>query len=271
VHPVPGSPQPGLTSGALAYDAIAASYDAQVQGDAWMREVLHRHYARLFRRGDRVLDVGCGTGIDAVFLAEGGVHVTAIDYSREMIAQLRTRVSTAGVADLVDSRVMPIEELSRLVGTQYDGLISAFAGLSTLPDLRHFATDAAALVRPRGRVVLHMLNRFSLWEWLGYVSHCNWPAARQVGRLTSRQFTIGGRAVRHRLYFSHAAFRRYFERHFALRAAYGLGCLRPPHTVQRIPDGVVQRLERLDVRTAHWPLFQNAGRFFVLDLERLPT
>jgi SAM-dependent methyltransferase len=271
VHPVPGSPQPSLSSGALAYDAIAADYDAQVQGDMWMREVLHRHYARLFRPGHRVVDIGCGTGLDALSLATRGIRVTAIDYSREMIARVRARVSAAGVAHLVDTRVMPIEELSGLVGTRFDGLISGFAGLNTLPDLRQFATDAAALVRPRGRLVLHLLNRFSLWEWLGYVSHANWTAARQVGHLTSRQFTIGGRAVRHRLYFSHEAYRHYFGRDFALRAAYGLGCLRPPHTVRRIPSGVVRSLERLDVRTGTWPLLQDAGRFFVLDLERLPT
>jgi SAM-dependent methyltransferase len=271
VHPVPGSTQPGLSVGALAYDAIAADYDAQVRGDDWMRAAIHAHYVRVFQPGQRILDVGCGTGIDAVFLARRGVHVTAMDYSPEMIAQLHSRVSSTGVTDLVDAQVLPIEGISKLRGREFDGLISAFAGLSTLPDLDQFARDAAVLVRPHGRLILHLLNRFSLWEWLGYLAHANWPAARQVGRLRTREFTIGGRAVRHTLYFAREAYRRYFQADFALRAAYSLGCVRPPHTVRRIPPRIVQSLERLDVPAGHWPLLRDAGRFCVLDLERLPS
>jgi ubiquinone/menaquinone biosynthesis C-methylase UbiE len=271
VHPVPGSTQPGLSVGALAYDAIAASYDAQVQGDDWMRAALHAHYERVFHPGQRILDVGCGTGIDAVFLARRDLHVTAIDYAPEMIAQLRSRLSSAGVTDLVDFQVLAIQDLSQLAGRQFDGLISAFAGLSTLPDLDQFARDAALLVKPHGRLVLHLLNRFSLWEWLGYLAHANWPPARQVGRLRTREFTIGGRPVRHTLYFAREAYRRFFEANFALHAAYSLGCVRPPHTVRRIPNRIVRGLERLDLRAGGWPLLRDAGRFWVLDLERLPT
>jgi hypothetical protein len=53
-----------------------------------------------------------------------------------------------------------------------------------------------------------------------------------------------------------------------LRAAYGLGALRPPHTVRRVSPHLVNALEWLDVRLGGWPVLNNAGRFFVLDLER---
>src|SRR5579871_1419133 len=208
VHPVPGSPQPGLSVGALAYDAIASSYDAQVQGDAWMREVLHRHFTRVFHAGDRVLDVGCGTGLDAVFLAERGIEVVAIDFSPEMVAQCRAKATAAGLADRVDARVLPIADLCSLRDEQFDGLISAFAGLNTLPDLNQFAADASRLVKPGGHLILHLLNRFSLWEWLGYVSHANGRAARDVGRRRTRNFTIGGRAVPHTVYYANEAYAR---------------------------------------------------------------
>jgi hypothetical protein len=107
-----------------------------------------------------------------------------------------------------------------------------------------------------------------LWEWLGYVVHGNWHAARRVGSLRERTFIIGGHAVPHTLYFPTEAYRGYFARDFTLRRAYGLGVLRPPHTVQRIPLPIVTALERMDVRLGGWPLLRDAGRFFVLDLER---
>jgi len=272
VHAVSGAAQPGVNAGALAYDAIAAEYDLQVQGDDWMRQVLHTHYRRLFRAGDRVLDVGCGTGIDAIALASLGVGVVGIDFSPAMIARFRAKVATVGLGDRVEARVLSIQDLGRLGGgLPFDGLISAFAGLNALEDLSQFADDAARLVRPGGRLLLHLLNRFSFWEWLGYATRRNWRAARQVGRPRTREFTIGGRVVRHTLYFADEAYRRFFASRFALRATYGLGALRPPHTVRRLPRPVVDALEWLDVRTGRWPLLHDAGRFFVLDLERMST
>lgn len=270
VHALPGSPQSGLSlpRAALGYDAIARGYDAQVQGDAWMRRVLHAHYARVFRPGDRVLDVGCGTGIDAVELARRGVRVMAIDIAPGMIATLLEKIDGTSEVERIDARVLGIEDLGRLRGEQFDGLISGFAGLSAIEDVGPFCDAAAELVRPRGRLVLHLLNRFSLWEWLGYLARGDWPAARRVGKLRERDFQIGGQQVRHRLYFAHELYRQVFARRFRLRDAYGLGAVRPPHTVRRIPAGVTDRLEWVDVRTGRWPLLRDAGRFFVLELER---
>jgi SAM-dependent methyltransferase len=270
VHALPGTKVARL-SVTLGYDAIAAGYDDQVRGDDWMRRALHAHYRRVFQPGDRVLDVGCGTGIDAIALARFGVQVVGVDGSAGMIQRLQRKLAADRLGNLVEARVLAIQDLGRLHDAPFDGLISAFASLSSLPDLAGFAADAARLVRPGGRVVLHLLNRFSLWEWLGYLARHNWRAAWNVGRQTSRTFVIGGQPVSHWLYFADDAYRRFFSNAFARRAAYGLGALRPPHTVRRIPLPLVNALERLDVRLGGLPLLRNAGRFFVLDLERRPA
>lgn len=255
----------------VAYDAIALGYDEKVRGDEWMRRALHAHYGRIFRAGQRVLDAGCGTGIDAVALARRGVHVFGVDGSAAMIARLHHKVASEHLEAMVDAQVLRIEELAFVRQEPFDGIISAFASLSSLPDLAGFALDAARLVRPGGRLVLHMLNRFSLWEWLGYVARGNWRAARSVGALRRRTFVIGGEAVQHSMYFGDEAYARFFAEDFVRRATYGLGALRPPHTVRRLPARLVAALERLDVRLSGWPLLKRAGRFFVLDVERRTT
>jgi 2-polyprenyl-3-methyl-5-hydroxy-6-metoxy-1,4-benzoquinol methylase len=263
VHAVAGKKVARL-SVARAYDAIAAGYDDQVRGDDWMRARLHAQYRRAFRRGGRVLDVGCGTGIDAVFLARMGLEVVGIDASAAMIDVFLGRI---GDTSQISARVLRVEDVRLLGDQRFDGLVSAFASLSALPDLRDFADDAARLVTPGGRMILHMLNRFSTWEWLGDVWRGDWHAASRVGRERQRRFVIGGQAVQHSMYFPVQAYRA-FHRDFHLRELYSLGALRPPHTVRRLPRALVDALERADLRLGGLPLVRNAGRFFVLDLER---
>ncbi len=233
-----------------------------------MRDVLWARYARLFRPGDAVLDAGCGTGIDAQFLARRRVRVLGIDASPSMIAQARARLELDRVEDLVDFRVLDIDAIASLPAASFDGIISAFAGLSTVADLEAFGADAARLLRPRGTVVLHLLNRWSLWEWLGLVRHGRLAAACRLGRNVERNFVIGERPVRHYLHRARDAYARFFATRFRLRRAYGLGILRPPHTLHRIPPAVVTTLDRLERPVRDRRPLADWGRFFVLELEK---
>src|SRR5262245_17324665 len=50
----------------------------------------------------RVLDVAAGPGTISVMVAAAGARVTAIDISQAMLAELRARAATAGVAAAIE-------------------------------------------------------------------------------------------------------------------------------------------------------------------------
>lgn len=249
---------------AAAYDAIADSYDASMAGDAWMRRVLWAHYSRLFAPGARVLDAACGTGPDTLYLAARGIHVTGVDVSPEMIARLRQKARQRGLEAHVDARVLRLTELHALPADGFDGIVSAFAGLNTLPDLSTFATDAARLLKPAGRLVVHLLNRRNPWAYLELFLQLRWS---ELGRGVL-DVSVGDRAVRHFLFSPDELYRDVFAPGFRLRGAYGLGALRPPPSARRLPLWLVSALEELETRLRARRPFRTWGRFFVLDLER---
>jgi ubiquinone/menaquinone biosynthesis C-methylase UbiE len=248
-----------------AYDAIAAAYDRQMQADEAVRQVLWRHYTRLFRPGMRVLDASCGTGIDAVFLASHGIKVVAIEISAGMVAELRRKVHLAGLAGGVETHVMDLAGLDSWLAASADGIISAFAGLNTIPDLTPFADNAARLLRPNGRMLVHMLNRCSSWDLLALLARGRLRAARRRAQQRQRTVVIGGRPVVHYLYSPEEAYRRWFAQRFRLVCAEGIGAIIPP-PARWLPPLPRLFLGRLESRTRK-PL-RNWGRFFVLDLAK---
>ena len=253
---------------AAAYDAIAAEYDRLVEPDAWMRERLWRHYLRCFRPGERVLDVACGTGIDTLFLAAHGLQVLAIDVSPGMIARLKAKAEHTAHADRVEARVLDASQISMLGSNRVDGVVSAFAGLNTVSDLGAFAADAARLLRPDGRMVIHMLNRFSFWEGLGLVAKGQWAAARRLTQREEYVVMVGRTPVRHRVGGPGETYRRFFARDFDLLGAYGLGALRRTPAQRRVSRSLASALAWLDDRLAQRRPILDLGRFFVLVLAR---
>jgi SAM-dependent methyltransferase len=65
-----------------------------------------------FAQPGRVLDVGCGTGRDAVYLAQRGWSVTGVDAVPRALAAARERAAAAGVqVEWVQGDVTRLEEL----------------------------------------------------------------------------------------------------------------------------------------------------------------
>jgi 2-polyprenyl-3-methyl-5-hydroxy-6-metoxy-1,4-benzoquinol methylase len=131
------------------------------------REQVWREFDGLFFPGDRILDLGCGTGDDAIHLASRGVNVLGIDSAPRMIEIARTRG--------VDAMRMAIEEVGSLQG-KFDGAISNFGALNCVADLGTVSGALARLVRSRGTLALCVMSRFcwrtdwphSLQRWSGH-------------------------------------------------------------------------------------------------------
>ena len=48
------------------------------------------------KSGSEFLDLGCGAGIDAIFMVENGFIVTAVDNSQEKISMLKEAINNKG-------------------------------------------------------------------------------------------------------------------------------------------------------------------------------
>ncbi|MFZ2419807.1 MAG: methyltransferase domain-containing protein, partial [Anaerolineae bacterium] len=100
---------------AAAFDDSAATYDDAFTESTigrLLRAAVWRRLDAQFRAGDRVLELNCGTGADAIHLAQRGVHVLATDVSEAMLAVTRRKVAQAGMEELVQVAKLDIADLA---------------------------------------------------------------------------------------------------------------------------------------------------------------
>jgi SAM-dependent methyltransferase len=121
---------------------------------------------RAFPAGSTLLDVGCGTGTEAIWLAQRGYRITAVDSSRAMLEVLCRRATAANLE--ISTRQLKAGDLTKLadeVGDgAFDGAYSSFGALNTEPSPERSLAALSRLVRPGGRIVLSVMNRWCLAE-----------------------------------------------------------------------------------------------------------
>jgi ubiquinone/menaquinone biosynthesis C-methylase UbiE len=252
---------------------MAINYD-RVFTNSWIgraqRGQVWRVLRHAFKPGERVLELNCGTGEDALFLARRGVSVFATDVSAEMIRVARGRHAAEAPQLAVLFERLAIEELHSLVDVgKFDGVFSNFSGLNCVADLHETARELARLLVPRAAALLCFSTRVCAWETLWFLLHGQPRKACRRWSGSTTAFVHGEAVPVH--YPSLTQLRRAFEPWFQLRSVTGIGVLTPPTYVEEWMRRHVRFLSALD-RCDRWlgraPLARVVGDHMLLHFER---
>lgn len=229
-------PLPSPNSHAATYfDTLAARYDeVWTNSDAGrlQRDAVWRQVDPLVRRGDHILDLGCGTGEDAVHFEALGGQVLALDVSPEMVRISRDKG--------VNARVAPIEGIHNFA-VAFDLILSNFGGFNCLGDLATLGKTLERLVRPRGFLAICLMNRFCLWESAYYAVRGSFQKA--VRRWSGAATTSAGLNL---FYPSSKQVRLALTPGFELVTDVGVGVLVPPSFVGPVPHRLLNTLASVD-------------------------
>lgn len=237
------------------FDVLATTYD-EVFSDSCIgraqRESVWREMDRLFQPGLRILEINCGTGVDALHLARCGIRVVACDIAPEMIAAARQRLAHAGLEGSVEFRVLATERVRDLgADAPFDGVLSNFAGLNCIEDISSVATDLAALVSPGAKVLLCLFGRICLWEIIWYLSRGNWRKAFRRLRREGCEARLANDSTVTVRYPSVRSVQRSFAPYFRLEKQQGVGVAVPPSYLEPLAD-CHQRAFQVAVKLDSW-------------------
>ncbi len=155
-----------------AFDSVAADYDGQRGNNELiqdMRTEMWRWLDDSFPAACRLIDIGCGTGLDAIRMARLGHHVTATDWSSQMVERTADRARRESVAERVRTVPIGAQDLALLEGNRlYDGAYSNLGPLNCVPDLDAVSRECSRLLKVGGRLVFTVIGRVCPWEALHY-------------------------------------------------------------------------------------------------------
>jgi ubiquinone/menaquinone biosynthesis C-methylase UbiE len=266
------TPQASILAG-TAFDDLAAAYDAAFTSSALGRSLRALTWERLdaaLGACRRILEIGCGTGEDAVHLARRGIDVLATDPSASMLRLAAEKAAKAGCARRIEFRCIPMERLgAELKGERFDGVWSNFGAINCVPRLATVVTGLAALLTPGAPLAWVVLGKHVPWEWA-------WFLARGNPRKAFRRQQRGGavwRGIRV-VYPTPAELTRTLAPYFAPSRCRPLGFVIPPSYasgwLERRPRllAALTRVERAAQRCA--PLAALSDHY-VFEARRLPA
>jgi ubiquinone/menaquinone biosynthesis C-methylase UbiE len=256
------------------FDAVAETYDEGFTfskiGQA-QRSVVWKELGRTFHSGDRVLEIGCGTGVDACFLAQRGVKVVACDSSPVMIQVAARRVREMGT-DSVDLRSLAAENLAELhQEAPFDGVFSNFGALNCVEDLNAVGEDISRLLKPGGTALMCFLGPCCFWEVAWYLLKANprkafrrWHASNTAQLASGSNFQVS--------YYGIRSLMRIFAPSLRLRSWSGVGVVIPPSYVEssakRFP-ALLKLAEWADRPLAKCPVIRGGSDHILVKFERV--
>jgi ubiquinone/menaquinone biosynthesis C-methylase UbiE len=266
---------------AAPFDAVADTYDQTFTSSRIgraQRAAVTAELDRVFHRGEHILEINCGTGVDAAYLANRGIKVLACDSSPRMIEIAHRRAQQAGLASSLDFRVMPTEKIGQLSQTEgfarFDGVLSNFAGLNCVEDLSAVVYDLARLVKPGAKALICVFGRWCAWEIVWYLCHAKpGTAFRRLRKDGSLAQLCEGTTVRVR-YPSVREWARIVAPHFRLLRWKGVGVSVPPSYAESLAARFPRTFD-LAVKADRWlarcPAIRAAADHTVLTFERSHT
>ncbi len=257
-----------------AFDSVAADYDGPRGNNASiqaMRREMWRWLDANFAPGSRLLDLGCGTGLDAVRMARLGHHVTATDWSPCMVQRTRDRAERSQLADRIQAISLGAHELHRLeVAGAFDGVYSNLGPLNCVPQLEGISRECARLLVPGGVLVFSVIGRICPWEIMHYLRRWSWPRIKVRFARTSVAVAMNKHTIWTR-YYTPRQFYRPFAQDFTLQHYRGLCLFVPPPYLtwvcERYPH-LHRLLWRFDRRLCHWPLLRGMGDHFLMVMRK---
>lgn len=235
----------------------------------WMRGKVREHVLSFWKKGDRILELNAGTGLDAIFFAEKGFNVYATDNAQGMLNVLNGKIDQLSLSSKISTQQCSFSELSMINQTGVDHIFSNFGGLNCTDKLDEVINSFNRLLKPGGTVTLVLMPKVCPWELM--------LALKGNFKVAFRRFKRGG-APSHlegqnfiTYYYSTSQVKKMFGKVYSVMSIKGLGVAVPPPYLERFPINhphLFRGLLSIENILADLPPFRSWADHFIITVRK---
>src|SRR5436309_250339 len=236
---IPDSGQAYYSHLERGFDDLAPTYDKDIAANEVtirMRKIFRKALLEAFHSGRRVIEIGCGTGIDALWLVEQGLEVVATDISQGMVDRVGEKARAMSLRSSLICRKLAAKDIG-LLGQEFglesfDGAYSHAGALNMEPELARVPAQLGPLLRESSPFVCSVINRTSLFEIVFYLTVLRpRKAFRRLGNAVPIPISRSGPLQRYVVpsrFYTPRETRSIFEERFVLKKLQAMELLLPP-------------------------------------------
>jgi ubiquinone/menaquinone biosynthesis C-methylase UbiE len=261
----------------FAFDQIASSYDetfTYTEVGKRQRNIVWNYLKRIlpFDKQLDILELNCGTGEDAIFLANRGYRVIATDVSETMLNIANEKILENGLDNQVHTQKVNVEELSESTfDKKFDLIFSNFGGINCVDEevLGMLSNEYKLLLNPNGRVILVLMPRFCLWESIYFITKLKLNESIRRSRTEYTTVKVGGSNVKI-YYYSPSIIVKKFSNNFIVKKIIPIGFFIPPSYLESYftkKKKTLNLLTSLEEKTSNFSLLSKVADHFLIDME----
>lgn len=261
----------------IAFDRIASSYDetfTNTEIGKRQRSIVWNYLEKALPVDDQldILELNCGTGEDALFLANKGHRVTATDASDEMLNITNAKILEYGFEKNVSTEKINIEELTEgTLDKKFDLIFSNFGGLNCVKKeaLQKLSNELKLLLNTKGRIIFVLMPKFCLWESVYFITKLEFNKSFRRLRTGYTIAKVGGSDVK-TYYYSPSMIKKNFSKNFNVRNIIPIGFFIPPSYLNSYFTKKLKTLNflgGLESKSSNLSVLSNAADHFLIDME----
>ncbi|MBA2611891.1 MAG: methyltransferase domain-containing protein [Bacteroidetes bacterium] len=248
------------------FDAITTSNPMEVL----YRDIVRKHVLSFASRGQNMLELNCGTGLDAVFFAENGLIIHATDNADGMLEQTVLKIKSKNLENKISTQKCSFNELDKInAGKQFDQVFSNFGGLNCAEDMHQVVKQLDPLLNKKAMVHFVLIAPVCLWELAAAFKGRFKYAIRRLSKKGAHSHLEGHYFTTY--YYSASYIKKSFGQNYEMLQIRSLGCFLPPTFKEHFPKkwpnlfGFLKKIE-LSVNTL-WP-FNRIGDLYIITLKK---